>query len=306
VRDLSRANVGIGEQRLDGLDVVVREFRRSAFGAADAPRGGKPRLRAFPGQAALEFRQRAKHVKNKPTLRSRRVEGSVRLRKPMPFSRSSSMVSINCFIERAKRSSFHTISVSPLRANSSASRRAGRSVTAPDNCSVKILRHPASASVSRCKARFWSSVINAEASYRPHRPQSVRRGGPMIERYSDHAANERTFLAWVRTAIAVMAFGFLVQKFDLFLRIAAGSLNALSPSAGNQIVGNIAGLLLIVLGSAMMAFAAIRFRKTTRDIDAKEVRPGPGERLDITLVSLLLLLGAILFVYLAYTGISRL
>jgi putative membrane protein len=128
----------------------------------------------------------------------------------------------------------------------------------------------------------------------------------MIERYSDHAANERTFLAWVRTAIAIMAFGFLVQKFDLFLRIAAGSLNARSPSAGSQIIGNIAGMLLIVLGGAMMAFAAIRFRKTTRDIDAKEVRPGPGERLDITLVALLLLLGAILFVYLAYTGISRL
>ena len=53
-----------------------------------------------------------------------------------------------------------------------------------------------------------------------------------------------------------------------------------------------------------MAFAAIRFRKTTRDIDAKEARPGPGERLDITLVSLLLLLGAILFVYLIYTGVT--
>ena len=39
----------------------------------------------------------------------------------------------------------------------------------------------------------------------------------MIRGYSDHAANERTFLAWVRTAIAVMAFGFLVEKFDLFL-----------------------------------------------------------------------------------------
>ena len=129
---------------------------------------------------------------------------------------------------------------------------------------------------------------------------------PMIERYSDHAANERTFLAWVRTAIAIMAFGFLVQKFDLFLRIAAGSLNARSPSAGSQIVGNIAGLLLIVLGGVVMGFAAIRFRKTTLDIDAKEMRPGPGERLDITLVSLLLLLGTILFVYLVYTGISRL
>jgi putative membrane protein len=57
----------------------------------------------------------------------------------------------------------------------------------------------------------------------------------MIERYSDHAANERTFLAWVRTAIAIMAFGFLVQKFDLFLRIANQSLDARSTSAGSQI-----------------------------------------------------------------------
>jgi hypothetical protein len=56
VRDLSHADVGIGEQRLGGLDVVVREFRRPASGAASAPRGGKPRLGALPDQAALEFR----------------------------------------------------------------------------------------------------------------------------------------------------------------------------------------------------------------------------------------------------------
>ena len=124
----------------------------------------------------------------------------------------------------------------------------------------------------------------------------------MIKRYSDHAANERTFLAWVRTAIAIMAFGFLVQKFDLFLRIASQSLVAGSLPAGSEVVGNITGLLLILLGGMVMAFAAIRFRKTTRDIDAEEVRPGPGERLDITLVALRLLLGAILFVYLVYTG----
>ena len=65
-------------------------------------------------------------------------------------------------------------------------------------------------------------------------------------------------------------------------------------------------VLLIVLGGVVMAFAALRFRKTTRDTDSKEVQPGPGERLDITLVSLLLLLGTILFVYLVYTGISSL
>ena len=39
------------------------------------PRSGKARLDAFPKQAALEFRQGAKHMKNSPTLRGRRVEG---------------------------------------------------------------------------------------------------------------------------------------------------------------------------------------------------------------------------------------
>jgi putative membrane protein len=128
----------------------------------------------------------------------------------------------------------------------------------------------------------------------------------MIERYSDHAANERTFLAWVRTAIAIMAFGFLVQKFDLFLRIASASLTTRSWPERSQVVGDISGLLLIVLGGAMMVLAAVRFRKTTLDIDAREVRPGPGTGLDIILATLLFLLGAILFVYLSYTVISRL
>ena len=49
----------------------------------------------------------------------------------------------------------------------------------------------------------------------------------MIRGYSDHAANERTFLAWVRTGIAVIAFGFVIEKFNLFLdaiaREAAGN-----------------------------------------------------------------------------------
>jgi hypothetical protein len=39
----------------------------------------------------------------------------------MPLNRRTATVSINCFIDRARRSSFHTISVSPLRANSSTS-----------------------------------------------------------------------------------------------------------------------------------------------------------------------------------------
>ena len=128
----------------------------------------------------------------------------------------------------------------------------------------------------------------------------------MIERYGDHAANERTFLAWVRTAIAIMAFGFLVEKFDLFLEIASKSFGGRTLSVGGQLVGNIAGLLLIALGGATMVLAILRFHKTAVEIDSKEKQPGTGERMDVVLAGLLVMLGAALFVYLSYTVISRL
>ena len=50
----------------------------------------------------------------------------------------------------------------------------------------------------------------------------------MIRDYSDHAANERTFLAWLRTGIAVIAFGFVIEKFNLFV---LAMLNATQPGA---------------------------------------------------------------------------
>ena len=38
----------------------------------------------------------------------------------------------------------------------------------------------------------------------------------MIEHYQDYSANERTYLAWVRTALAIGAFGFIVDKYSLW------------------------------------------------------------------------------------------
>jgi putative membrane protein len=37
-------------------------------------------------------------------------------------------------------------------------------------------------------------------------------------RFRDHAANERTLLAWIRTGVALMGFGFAIARFGLFLR----------------------------------------------------------------------------------------
>jgi putative membrane protein len=128
----------------------------------------------------------------------------------------------------------------------------------------------------------------------------------MIQRYSDHAANERTFLAWIRTAIAVMAFGFLVERFDLFLQIAGQTLARTAPTPTGQLVGNVAGLILIALGAITIVLSIWRFRRTAVAIDSAEALPGPGERIDLTLAGLLTMLGAALFVYLAYTVIRTL
>jgi putative membrane protein len=43
----------------------------------------------------------------------------------------------------------------------------------------------------------------------------------MIQGYGERAANERTFLAWVRTGIAVIVFGFVIEKFNLFVQALA-------------------------------------------------------------------------------------
>jgi len=46
----------------------------------------------------------------------------------------------------------------------------------------------------------------------------VNRSAQKVRNRRVHMANERTFLAWIRTSIAIMAFGFVVEKFGLFLR----------------------------------------------------------------------------------------
>jgi hypothetical protein len=63
---------------------------------------------------------------------------SVRLRNAAPLSRKASTVSISWRAERARRSSFQTTSVSPSWTDFIASNRAGRSIAAPETCSVKI------------------------------------------------------------------------------------------------------------------------------------------------------------------------
>ena len=122
----------------------------------------------------------------------------------------------------------------------------------------------------------------------------------MIRNFSDHANNERTFLAWVRTAIAIMAFGFLVEKFDLFLQFARASLSLRGPPPPHPRVGEAGGLGLMAFGLAIVVVAAARFMRTAKKID-DPAQQGVGSRFDLALAALLFLLGCALLAYLAYT-----
>jgi putative membrane protein len=177
----------------------------------------------------------------------------------------------------------------------------GNAIPRPLRDDAKELRHDLSALLVHHRGSCPTEIAFCDGTGAPDRNARAM----MIEHYTDHAANERTFLAWVRTAIAVMAFGFLVERFDLFLQIAGQSLARRTLSPTGQLAGNVVGLILIGLGAAIIILALLRFRRTARQIDSPERLPGSGERLDVALAALLVILGTALFVYLSYTVISH-
>jgi putative membrane protein len=121
----------------------------------------------------------------------------------------------------------------------------------------------------------------------------------MIEHYSDHAANERTFLAWVRTAIAVMAFGFLIERFDIFLAVMASGARSRGVTLGEHKFANDAGLAFILIGVAMIVVAGVRFFRIAKQIDDSKTDADSGPLFDFVLAALLALLGLSLFLYLS-------
>ncbi len=123
----------------------------------------------------------------------------------------------------------------------------------------------------------------------------------MIKRFSDHAANERTFLAWTRTAIAVEAFGFLVEKFDVFLEVATRTGGVTPPSAVGETVSDVVGLLLLLLGGLIVVLATLRFRRLSVAIDSADEESTYGARIDYVVVGLLAVFGGVLFVYMSYS-----
>ena len=153
------------------------------------------------------------------------------------------------------------------------------------------------------------AVVSSHFKKRLQRPQDglpITEVHSMIKRYSDHAANERTFLAWVRTAIAVMAFGFLIERFDLFLRYVGPQVAQRQLAPRSEAFANWAGLAFIVLGIAMIVIAGVRLAKTAKEIETDDEVASAGARFDLALAALIGLLGASLLLYMSHAVLPSL
>ncbi len=113
-----------------------------------------------------------------------------------------------------------------------------------------------------------------------------------------HMANERTFLAWIRTSVAVMAFGFVVEKFSLFVKQMAYYMGkqAAPPAPGYS---SIIGILLVGLGMLMGVLAFVRYKKVERQIDEDTYTPSPV--LSVLLAISVIVIGMFLMLYLVHS-----
>jgi uncharacterized membrane protein YidH (DUF202 family) len=76
---------------------------------------------------------------------------------------------------------------------------------------------------------------------------------------SDHLANERTFLAWVRTSISVIGLGFVVAKFSVWLRELSVRFNSPAPAHSTGLSMPL-GVSLMLFGGILALLAAWRYR----------------------------------------------
>jgi uncharacterized membrane protein YidH (DUF202 family) len=117
-----------------------------------------------------------------------------------------------------------------------------------------------------------------------------------------HMANERTFLAWIRTSIGIMAFGFVVEKFALFMKKLSyffGKPNSTGTVPASLGYSTVFGIILVALGAVMGVLAFIRYKKTEQEIDADTYRP--SLILDILVAIGILAIGIFLVFYMIHS-----
>ena len=125
---------------------------------------------------------------------------------------------------------------------------------------------------------------------------------PADKKATERLANERTFLAWMRTSISMISLGFVISKFSLWIRDFAPRVagrTAVHPSSG---LSEPVGIAMIGMGGLLTVAAAWRFHVVDKQIDRGKVSADRGLVVIVTVATAALTLLAMFYVGMTNTA----
>jgi putative membrane protein len=96
---------------------------------------------------------------------------------------------------------------------------------------------------------------------------------PQVDRQREHQANERTFLAWLRTSVALICFGFAIARFGIFLRQLQMAVTQQEAAMHPVLNSENLGVSLVIFGIVVIALAAWRYNRVFWQIERGDYRP---------------------------------
>jgi putative membrane protein len=94
-----------------------------------------------------------------------------------------------------------------------------------------------------------------------------------LDRVREHQANERTFLAWLRTSIALTSFGFAIARFGLFLRQIGAVVSSKTSVQTSIFNSENLGTIMVIVGIVAIALAAWRYSQVFWQIEREDYQP---------------------------------
>jgi len=107
-------------------------------------------------------------------------------------------------------------------------------------------------------------------------------------------AAERTLLAWNRTSLSLMAFGFVIERFGLFLQIYGKE----ELTIFQRHISFIVGLAFILLAAFLSFYSVVQYKRVLKTLQPVEIPVGYDVRMGILANGIIGLLGILLSVYL--------